>query len=400
LLLILIVVSPWPLAPAAAASPTTIWFAEAEESDVRFPMVGAWDAGASACGYVSSAWHEEGGFTLSFDVPRTGDYWLWGRGMGLALYQNSFWVAVDGASPIKYELPQFDGAWTWDWEVVHPAHEPVAPYRLEAGQHRVTFGARESRARLDALWITDTAGATPPTIAPCGQTATPSPAPTASPTPSETPLLSPTPTATVTPQPTVQSAPVVWQCEAEHGQVTPPMVVRADALASGNQCVDAPVHEGGATVFTIGVERAGTYYLWARAMGQADTHNSFWVSLNGGTPIKYEIPQFGGAWAFGWEVVHPAHQPVVPYLLAAGQHTVQFAARESDARLDALLLTADAAYVPVGLLAGPQADPTATPTATPTHSTTPSPTFSPTASATAATPGPILSHVWLPMTIR
>ena len=381
-------------------------FHEAEEALIEAPMEAHWDSGASKCGYVSTAWHEQGSVTFEIEVPESGDYWIWGRGMGLALYQNSFWVSVDGGESIKYEIPQFGGAWTWGWEVVHPAHQPVVPYHLTAGRHEIRFGARESRARLDCILVTDDAAHVPEAITPCAQTATPSHTPSATATASATPLCSATATATATSLPTVAPADVLWQREAEDGLLSFPMIVAIDADASGGYCVEAPVHEQGVVTYSIDIALEEDYYLWGRVMGRALTRNSFWVSVDGGETIKYEIPQFGGAWTWGWEVVHPAHEPVVPYHLTPGQHVLSFAAREHDARVDALLLTSNASFVPLGVLssAAPtptmtaMPSPTGTATAQPSTTSTPTPTATPTVRPTS--PPGSQSWVALPLILR
>ena len=386
------------LSPRGASEAAWSLFAEAEESLLTAPMASSWSADVSACGYVASALHEQGSAAFTVSVPSEGDYWLWGRGMGLALYQNSFWVSVDGSVPIKYELPQFDTVWTFGWEVVHPAHEPVVPYHLSAGEHTLTFAARESNARLDAIWLCDDAGQLPPEPSPCHQSPTPSHTPSNTPTVTRTPLQSPTATATATPQPTLVLSPVRWASEAEEGAIEAPMITSDDPLASGSACVEAPVHEGGAVRYSMTITAAADYYLWARVMGRALNHNSFWVSVDGSAPIKYEIPAFDEQWVWGWEVVHPAHEPVVPYALSVGQHTIRFGARESDARLDALLLTTDPLYRPIGLLGNEEITPTCTVTAGATPSATASAT--PTAFLTTTPTRKTSTGLWLPLIIR
>ena len=121
------------------------------------------------------------------------------------------------------------------------------------------------------------------------------------------------------------------------------------------------------------------YYLWARAMGLDWNQNSFWVSVDGAPFFHYEIGQFGGQWTWGWEQVHVEGQPVAPFALSAGQHTVVFASREPLSRLDAIVLVNRSGYVPTQFTpcgATATATPTNTPTATATS--TPSPTASPT----------------------
>jgi hypothetical protein len=91
---------------------------------------------------------------------------------------------------------------------------------------------------------------------------------------------------------------------------------------------------------------AGEYYLWARTMGLSFTSNSFYVSMDGGAEIHYEIPQFGGQWTWGWEQVRTDVQPDGPFVLSAGSHTLRVRAREADARLDVVTVSGDPGYVP------------------------------------------------------
>ncbi len=62
-------------------------------------------------------------------------------------------------------------------------------------------------------------------------------------------------------------------------------------------------------------------------MGLDWDKNSFWVSVDGAPPFHYEIGQFGSQWTWSWEQVHAEGQPVVPFILDPGDHTVVFSSR-------------------------------------------------------------------------
>ncbi len=200
-----------------------------------------------------------------------------------------------------------------------------------------------------------------------------------------------------------------WQQEAEDALVAAPMTVKQDVQASGGQYVSTSITSyapdpvlTGANSFIINIPAAGEYFLWARVMGVDGRHNSFWVSLDGGTNAMFEIQPNGDLWEWVWQ-----RGPVQPYALSAGLHTLRFSGREADARLDKIVLTDnpnfDPAFVPTATptpTSTPTSSPTSTPSATltatrtptrtrtPSPTSTPFPTVTPTATDPAATATP------------
>jgi hypothetical protein len=181
----------------------------------------------------------------------------------------------------------------------------------------------------------------------------------------------------------------VWHREAEAGLRTGGMQLGTDQ--AGASACDYVYYSGsspGSITFDVPVPYADSYYLWARAMGRDWGQNSFWVSVNGAPAFHYEIGQFGGAWTWGWEPVHAENQPVIPFALSAGTHTIAFNSREIDSRLDAVVLVNRSGYVPTeftacGVSPSPSATGTPTATATRTSSATPTASRTPTRSPTA-----------------
>jgi hypothetical protein len=178
--------------------------------------------------------------------------------------------------------------------------------------------------------------------------------------------------------------PFTWHQEAELGTRRGSMAVGQSSAASACGYVyDPAAYSGSEVAFTVEVLVAGNYTLWARAMGMAWNQNSFEVIVDDPPPWTFEIPQVGGAWAFGWQKVRPQ-----PYMLAAGTHTIRFQTREANARLDRIALTNQADYVPnevtpCGVTPTVTPTPTNTPTATATPTSTPTVTPSPTPTPTA-----------------
>jgi len=222
----------------------------------------------------------------------------------------------------------------------------------------------------------------------------------------------------------------VWHSEAEAVPRTGSMQLGMDNSASACYFVyDTVPWSDSSITFEVTMPYADNYFFWARAMGAGWSNNSFSVSIDGGAPFHYEIGQFGGQWTWGWEAVHANNQPVAPFVLSAGVHTVRFSSREPLARLDAVLLVNRSTYTPAQFTpcgttptatATPSQTPTATHTATPTHTATrtrtatwtatptrtatathtPSATPSATASATSTstpTASPMVRHGYLPL---
>jgi hypothetical protein len=155
--------------------------------------------------------------------------------------------------------------------------------------------------------------------------------------------VGPTPTPTAAPTP--ESA-YYWQEEAEDGVLTAPMAIHADPAAFGGEYVSCANDNAGRAEFQFTVPETGDYWVWARAMGMSWTENSFFSAVDSRPDIHYEAPQFAGEWRFGWDQVRLVNEPVAPFRLAAGAHTLVFKGREAGTRLDVVLVTNDPAYVP------------------------------------------------------
>jgi len=182
------------------------------------------------------------------------------------------------------------------------------------------------------------------------QTATPTFArtPTRTHTAAYTLTRTPTPSGTLTPG-------LAWREEAEDGQVESPMTIGQDVGASGTRYVYSP--QGnldppgvGRATFSFSVPTAKTYYLWERVMALGWNNNSYYISLDGGEWVHHEILEVNVPWlTWGWNRVK-LFQDLVGLPLQAGAHTLSFAGREANVRLDALILTDDPNYQPEGIL--------------------------------------------------
>lgn len=153
----------------------------------------------------------------------------------------------------------------------------------------------------------------------------------------------------------------VWM-EAEDGQATAPMQIREDLAASSGGYVfvpdgkgnDAPEGGAGQVTFTFDVPAAGEYVIWGRAIGAHDNDNSFYLSIDGGEELRWDVETPDGKLLRSWGWI-PLRDPAastqrVPMRvqLAAGTHTLRLRNREDGTRLDRLLVAGDPKYVPTG----------------------------------------------------
>lgn len=227
---------------------------------------------------------------------------------------------------------------------------------------------------------------------------TPTPRATRTPTATRTRTLTPsaTPTVTSTPTTTPTTGPSYWslRLEAEDGVVSAPMTRTLDSGASSCYYVSTPPQLVGGQVvftFTVPVTAAGDVKVWGRVRGLDYIHDSFFVSLDGGSEAVWPIP-----WQWEWRAVtNGENQPPLVYNLGAGEHTLRIRTRESGSQLDVIEITADLGYTPSwqnvcgtatptpSATASRSATPSLTATRTPTPSATSTSTAPPTASRTA-----------------
>ena len=321
---------------------------------------------------------------------------------------------------------------------VTPTRTPTSTLTLTATPTEIavppTPTTTTTPTRTPTSTLTPTA--TPTAIAvPSTPTATTTPTPTSTRTATPTPTTTIEPSATLSPTTTPTISPPAgffWQAEAENGVISAPLQIIPDASASGCYAVrTAQGWAGGDAALSLELPAAGAYVVWARVQGAGWKQNSFWVSIDEAPAFHYEIPPFAETWTWGWDIVHPDQEPAVAINLTSGPHTIHFGGREPDARLDAILITDDADYVPAQTVvcvptptSTPSATATPTPSVTPTTTPTPTPTFTPTATPTPTlsptstpiptatptatttptetlTPTPNLSHSqWLPLLIQ
>jgi len=102
----------------------------------------------------------------------------------------------------------------------------------------------------------------------------------------------------------------------------------------------------------VNIPAAGQYVIWCRVLASASAHDSFFVSVDGGAEDVYDVAE--GTWSSVWQwsrVNGRAGGPALTlnpriFTLSAGVHTLLFRARDTDTRLDRLVVTDDLNFVP------------------------------------------------------
>ncbi|MFI4912916.1 MAG: heparinase II/III family protein [Sedimentisphaeraceae bacterium JB056] len=101
----------------------------------------------------------------------------------------------------------------------------------------------------------------------------------------------------------------------------------------------------GKVVIDINAEESGIYYVWARVSSKDAADNSFKVRVNNSPIYHWHFNTTGGVWK--WRVVtEKPNNPALKFKLKKGRNTVEFYVRETGAKLDQVLVSPDADWMP------------------------------------------------------
>jgi VCBS repeat-containing protein len=150
-------------------------------------------------------------------------------------------------------------------------------------------------------------------------------------------------TVTVTIKPHVKI-----QIEAEKGSLTTPMAVGRDTTASGGKYISVPNGKGnlsdpakigGQALYSFNVTNPGNYLFWGRVTTSATVDNSFFVSVDYGSAIKWNTA-LGRSSAWVWSQITD-NSTAVPFscYLTAGTHTLLIKQSEDGTKLDQIVIT-------------------------------------------------------------
>jgi len=142
--------------------------------------------------------------------------------------------------------------------------------------------------------------------------------------------------------------------EAEYAStIVSPLEIAADEDTSGKRYLYAPngagdLYEPGPIMatYTVTIVQEGTYFLWGRLKISDKRDNSFFVQVDGGSDNLWEV-EVGDHWH--WDAVNDRlGEDPVKFTLAEGLHTIKIKLREDGTKLDKMMLTNDAGFIPNG----------------------------------------------------
>ncbi|SDL32502.1 Putative Ig domain-containing protein [Catalinimonas alkaloidigena] len=253
---------------------------------------------------------------FSFDVSSAGTYRIFGRIRAMSSNRNSFWIRVNGGNWILWEMP-VNSDYTW-------YEKDGGAVQLAAGYNTIDVEYREPNTNLDKLYLTKG------TSAPTGLGNTASNCGTTKPTP-----------------PTPPAASTYW-LEAECATLGSNWSTVSSSSASNNAIVTvksgygtAPSGQAADRVrFNFSVSSAGTYHVFGRIRAMSSNRNSFWIRVNGGNWVLWEMEPDGG---YVWY-----EKDGGTVQLNAGANTIDVEYREPNTNLDKLCVTSSA-VMPTGL---------------------------------------------------
>jgi hypothetical protein len=91
--------------------------------------------------------------------------------------------------------------------------------------------------------------------------------------------------------------------------------------------------------FDLDVASGGTFSVWLLGTGRDSASDSFFVQIDGATPVRAVVTQ--GHW--GWKKISST------LMIGNGAHSLTVKNREDGASVDKILLTRDNNYTPTGL---------------------------------------------------
>jgi hypothetical protein len=145
--------------------------------------------------------------------------------------------------------------------------------------------------------------------------------------------------------------------EAEDGLVSSPMAVAVDAV-TGVSYISSATPDAGRASYNLNISTPGNYLIWARIWAAKSTADSVYVSMDQGTEDIFDMAQNTWTNAWQWNRVNgraggaPLTLNPRVFYLTAGQHTLHVRGREPGARIDRLILTTNASFVPGSSMSG------------------------------------------------
>ena len=135
--------------------------------------------------------------------------------------------------------------------------------------------------------------------------------------------------------------------------------VRKDSDASGGVYLTTGNHAGNyydqppaddcALTYDFEVTQGGEYQILASVQGLTGNDNSFWVKVDDGDWILWDVAVTGDNWQWDTVTDRDGGDQRILFDLAAGSHTLRIAMREDGTRLDQIVITNDLSLDPTTL---------------------------------------------------
>ncbi len=114
-------------------------------------------------------------------------------------------------------------------------------------------------------------------------------------------------------------------------------------------CTQAQPGAGTVTT-TVNVPTAGTYRVWSRMMAGSNQNNSYFLEINNDPCIVVGDSSSLSNTVWSWVNYRDGNtSSPISVTLSAGNHTFKMIGRESNVRLDRIILTTDTSCVPTGI---------------------------------------------------
>jgi hypothetical protein len=147
--------------PSTILPPNVVLAVEAETGVLVAPFELDSDPLASGGRYLLDQFfeggHQSGGSaSYTFDLPASGSYVIWVRGKSTDTAADSFFLAIDGGSPVEVDtdppgMPDPD--WIWVAATTNVTPFPLQQFTLAAGAHTFVFSSRETLSQLDRFAV-------------------------------------------------------------------------------------------------------------------------------------------------------------------------------------------------------------------------------------------------------
>lgn len=278
---------------------------ESESGVLTAPIVAASDILASEGRYVVSA-SANGSASYNLNIPEPDNYVIWCRVLAPDFNSDSFFVSADGGAELIYDVAEniLSGLWQWTRIIGRTTGNPVnfnpRLFAFAKGNHTLLFRARDPNTKFDRFLITNDTNFVP-----------------------------------------------VISLEAESAGLTSPAAIASDAAASRGQYIASPIAEQGSASFAFGIPATNSYFVWCRVLAPEANADSFYVSMDGGAELIYDVAENGHSPFWQWTRLigrtnnGPINSMPRTFSLGQSQHTLVFRTREANSKLDRILITND-----------------------------------------------------------